>query len=56
MDLRKNEAEDVKPLAHDTMAGIDGLYRYEGDLVGVEYSTGAYRVMRWKLLPNGRAS
>jgi sugar lactone lactonase YvrE len=54
MDLRKNQAEDVKPLAHDTMAGIDGLYWYEGDLVGVEYGTGAYRLMRWKLSPNGR--
>jgi hypothetical protein len=53
MDLRTNEAQDVKPLADDTMAGIDGLYWYEGGLVGVEYGTGAYRVMRWKLSPNG---
>jgi sugar lactone lactonase YvrE len=54
MDLRTNEAQDVKPSAHDTMAGIDGLYWYEGGLVAVEYGTGAYRVMRWKLSPNGR--
>jgi hypothetical protein len=54
MDLRTNEAQDVKPSAHNTMAGIDGLYWYEGGLVAVEYGTGAYRVMRWKLSPNGR--
>lgn len=54
MDLRTNEAQDVKPSAHDTMAGVDGLYWYEGGLVAVEYGTGAYRVMRWKLSPNGR--
>jgi sugar lactone lactonase YvrE len=54
MDLRTNEAQDVKPAAHDTMAGVDGLYWYEGGLVAVEYGTGAYRVMRWKLSPNGR--
>jgi hypothetical protein len=54
MDLRTNKARDVKPSAHDTMAGIDGLYWYEGGLVAVEYGTGAYRVMRWQLSPNGR--
>ena len=54
MDLRTHEAQDLKPLAHDTMAGIDGLYWYKGDLLGVEYGTGAYRVMRWKLSPDQR--
>ena len=54
MDLRTNEAQDVRQLAHDTMAGIDGLYWYEGGLVGVEYGTGAYRVTRWKLSLDGR--
>lgn len=54
MDLRTKEAQEVKPPSHDTMAGIDGLYWYEGDLVGVEYGTGAYRVVRWPLSPNGR--
>ena len=56
MDLRTNEAQDVRPPLHDTMAGIDGLYWYKGDLIGVEYGTGAYRVMRWKLSSNGRES
>ena len=54
MDLRTNEAHDLKPLAHDTMAGVDGLYWYENSLVGVEYGTGAYRVMRWTLSADGR--
>jgi sugar lactone lactonase YvrE len=54
MDLRTNEAQDVKPAAQDTMAGVDGLYWYDGGLVGIEYGTGAYRVMRWKLSPDGR--
>jgi hypothetical protein len=54
MDLRTNHAEDVKPAAHDTMAGVDGLYWYHGGLVGIEYGTAAYRVMRWKLSPDGR--
>jgi len=54
MDLRTHEAQDVKPAAHDTMAGVDGLYWYQNGLVGVEYGTGAYRVMRWKLSPDGR--
>jgi hypothetical protein len=53
MDLRTNTAHDVTPAPHDTLAGIDGLYWYEGGLVGIEYGTGAYRVMRWKLSPDG---
>lgn len=53
MDLRTNMAQDVKPAPHDTMAGVDGLYWYKGGLVAVEYGTGAYRVMRWTLSPDG---
>jgi len=53
MDLRTKQAQDVKPAEHDTMAGVDGLYWYEGDLVGIEYGTADYRVMRWKLTQDG---
>lgn len=53
MDLRTNAAHDVRPAAHDTLAGIDGLYWYEGGIVGIEYGTGAYRVMRWTLSQDG---
>lgn len=55
MDLRTNQAQDVRPVAHDTMAGVDGLYWYEGGLVGIEYGTAANRVMRWNLTQDGRA-
>ena len=54
MDLRTNWAQDVKPAAHDTMAGVDGLYGYHGGLVGIEYGTADYRVMSWKLTQDGR--
>ena len=54
VDLRSHEARDVKPAAHDTMAGADGLYWYHGELIAVEYGTGPFRVMRWKLSPDGR--
>ena len=45
---------DVIPDAHDTLAGIDGLYWYKGDLIGVQYGTAAFRVMRWHLAPDGK--
>lgn len=54
VDLRTGEAWDLIPDAHDTLAGIDGLYWYKGDLVGVQYGTAAFRVMRWHLAPDGR--
>jgi sugar lactone lactonase YvrE len=53
IDLRTNTAHNVKPAAHDTLAGIDGLYWYDGGILGIEYGTGAYRVMYWKLSPDG---
>ena len=55
MDLRTNEAQEVKPAAHDTLAGADGLYWYKGGLVGIQNSTSLRRVTRWKLSPDGRA-
>jgi hypothetical protein len=54
LDLRTNKVQDVKPAGNDTMAGVDGLYWYDHGLVGVQYGTGAYRVMRWKLSTDGR--
>jgi hypothetical protein len=53
VDLRTGAAQDVVPDAHDTLAGIDGLYWYKGDLIGVQYGTAAYRVMRWRLAKDG---
>jgi hypothetical protein len=54
IDLRTNESADVGPGKHNTLSGIDGLYWYNGELVGVQYGTGEYRVMRWRLSPDGR--
>ena len=54
LDLNTNQSEDVVPASHDTLAGIDGLYWYRGSFVGVQYGTGANRVVRWKLSPDGR--
>ena len=54
VDLRTDEAQDVSPLPHDTLAGIDGLYWYKGGLVGVQSGIGASRVMRWNLTLDGR--
>ena len=54
LDLRSNEAEEIRPLVHDTLAGIDGLYWYKDGLVGIQNSTSLRSVMRWKLSPDGR--
>jgi len=54
VDLRTNESADVDPGAHNTLSGIDGLYWYKGELLGVQYGTGEYRIMRWKMSPDGR--
>lgn len=54
VDLRSNESEDVDPGAHNTLSGIDGLYWNQGEFLGVQYGTGAYRVMRWRLSPDSR--
>ena len=53
VDLRTNAAQEVGPGAHDTLSGIDGLYWYKGDLIGVQYGTAAFRVMRWHLAKDG---
>ena len=52
IDLRTSEVRELVPDAHDTLSGVDGLYWYKGGLVGVQYGTGAFRVMRWKLSPD----
>jgi len=54
LDLRTNKSADVDPGAHNTISGVDGLYWHNGELFGVQYGTGEYRVMRWKLSPDGR--
>ena len=53
VDLRTQEVREVRPNAHDTLAGADGLYWNKGSLIGVQYGTGARRLMRWTLAPDG---
>jgi hypothetical protein len=45
----------VRQAAHDTLAGIDGLYWYKDGLVGVQNSTSLRRVTRWKLSRDGHS-
>jgi hypothetical protein len=54
VDLRNNSAHEVEPGKGNTLAGIDGLYWHEGSLVGVQYGTGSFRVMRWGLSADGK--
>jgi hypothetical protein len=54
VDLRTDESADVDPGVHNSLCGIDGLYWNRGELVGVQYGTGEYRGMRWKLSENSR--
>jgi hypothetical protein len=54
LDLRTGESYAIRPGENNTLAGIDGLYWHAGGLVGVEYGTGAHRVMRWQLGPDLR--
>jgi sugar lactone lactonase YvrE len=54
VDLETNESSDIDPGARNTLSGVDGLYWRNGELLGVQYGTGEYRVMRWKLSPDGR--
>jgi hypothetical protein len=54
VDLRTNSAVNVDPGEHNTLAGNDGLYWYKGSLLGLQYGTGAFRAMRWRLSPDGR--
>ena len=53
VDLRMHEANEVSPAEHDRMAGADGLYWYDMGSVAVEYGTGIFRLMRWKLSADG---
>jgi hypothetical protein len=53
LDLRSNSAHEVTPGERNTLSGIDGLYWYKNSLIGVQYGTGAYRVIRSRLSANG---
>jgi hypothetical protein len=52
VDLRTGAARDVDRGRANTLAAVDGLYWYRGDLIGVQ-NTGSYRVIRWGLSAGG---
>jgi len=54
VDLRTNESADVDPGPHHTLSGVDGLYWHKGEFLAAQYGTGEYRMMHWKLSPEGR--
>jgi hypothetical protein len=53
VDLANHTAREVDPGKANTLAGIDGLYWYQGDLLGVQYGTGSFRVVRFRLSSDG---
>jgi len=53
VNLDNAAVHEVNPGPGNTLAGIDGLYWYKRGLVGVQYGTGPYRVMRWRLSRDG---
>ncbi len=53
MDPGNKAVHEVSSGKGDTLAGIDGLYWYKGDLVGVQYGTGSDRVAHWRLSADG---
>ena len=54
VELTTNAAVEVNPGPHSTLAGNDGMYWYKGSLLGIQYGTGSFRVVRWQLTPDGR--
>jgi hypothetical protein len=55
VDLRNNSAHEVDRGKGNTLAGIDGLYWHKGGLVAVQYGTGSFRVMQWRLSRDGKS-
>jgi len=49
VDLATGRTREIDPGRRNTLAGVDGLYWYRDGLVGVQYGTGSFRVMRWRL-------
>jgi hypothetical protein len=54
VDLRNNVAHEVDPGKGNSLAGIDGLYWYKNSLLAVQYGTGAFRIMRFRLSSDDR--
>ncbi|HYL61502.1 MAG TPA: hypothetical protein VE077_02695 [Candidatus Methylomirabilis sp.] len=53
LGLLKGDSRDVDPGARSTLAGIDGLYWYNGSLVSVQNGIGSPRVAMFRLSRDG---
>ncbi|HEY5799276.1 MAG TPA: SMP-30/gluconolactonase/LRE family protein, partial [Burkholderiaceae bacterium] len=54
VDLATGKPERMAPPARQTVAAIDGLYLWNGDLLGIQNVTNPGRVIRMRLDPAGR--
>ena len=52
-DLEQNTSHEVDRGPSGTLSGIDGLYWYKGDLVGVQNGIGVPRITQFSLAPGG---
>ena len=55
VDLRDGASRDVDPGPRSTLAGIDGLYWYNGSLIGVQNGIGSPRIAQFRLSSDGLA-
>jgi DNA-binding beta-propeller fold protein YncE len=53
IDLLSGAGAEVDPGAHNTLAGIDGLYWHKGNLIAVQNGIGTPRVVVFRLSPDG---
>jgi hypothetical protein len=53
IDLRSGECTEVDPGAHNTLAGVDGLYWHKGSLVAVQNGIGTPRIAVFRLSADG---
>lgn len=51
VDTASGNVERLLPPARETVAGIDGLYMWKGDLIGIQNLTNPGRVIRMRLNP-----
>lgn len=55
IDLRTIKIETLRPSSEMTLNGIDGLYLYRGDLIGVQNGVSPQRVIKLSLTPDRRS-
>jgi hypothetical protein len=53
VDLANDQSQDVDPGPRATLAGIDGLYWYNGNLIGVQNGIGTPRIAAFHLSNDG---